>query len=91
MLGEQDLVCRNGKDFVLRLREQLNVYSYQFKDPSDTFGKQRVALTGKVGGMKDDIVIALQLGVFFTDWDAKYGLSVHGEGGDLRAFNREQE
>ena len=66
MLPEKDLVCRNAHDFVLRLREQLNVYSYQFKDPSDTFGKQRVALTGKVGGMKDDIVIALQLGVFFT-------------------------
>jgi hypothetical protein len=66
MLKEEDLVCRNAHDFVLRLREQLNVYSYQFKDPSDTFGKQRVALTGKVGGMKDDIVIALQLGVYFT-------------------------
>jgi hypothetical protein len=86
MLPEADLVCRDAKEFIIRLRDQLNVYSYQYKDPSDSFGKQRVALTGKVGGMKDDIVIALQLGIFFTDWDAKHGLQVNGEGGDLRTF-----
>lgn len=87
MLQEADLVCKDAKEFIIRLREQLNVYSYQYKDPSDSFGKQRVALTGKVGGMKDDIVIALQLGIFFTDWDAKHGLQVNGEGGDLRMYN----
>ena len=87
ILSPTKLVCRDGPDFVLRLREQLGVYSYQFKDASDTFGKQRVALTGKVGGMKDDIVIALQLGIFFTDWDAKYGLYVNGAGSDLHTFN----
>jgi hypothetical protein len=87
ILPEADLVCKDAKEFIIRLREQLNVYSYQYKDPSDSFGKQRVALTGKVGGMKDDIVIALQLGIFFTDWDAKHGLQVKGEGGDLRTFN----
>ena len=38
------------------------------------------------GGMKDDIIIALQLGIFFTNWDAEHGLSVHGEGGDLQAW-----
>ena len=26
----------------------------------------RVALCGKVGGMKDDVVIALQLGVYYS-------------------------
>jgi hypothetical protein len=36
--------------------------------------------------MKDDIIIALQLGIFFTNWDAEHGLSVHGEGGDLQAW-----
>jgi len=59
------------------------IYCY---DAPDTFGKQRVALTGKVGGMKDDLVIALQLGIFFTDWDAKYGLHVYGEGGDPQSY-----
>jgi hypothetical protein len=86
MLPESKLVCRDAKNFIIRLREQLNVYSYQYKDANDSFGKQRVALTGKVGGMKDDIVIALQLGIFFTDWDATNGLQVNGEGVDLRTF-----
>ncbi|KAJ1469369.1 hypothetical protein T484DRAFT_1852065 [Baffinella frigidus] len=86
ILTAEKLVCRNPCEFILRLKEQMAVYSYQFKDASDTFGKQRVALTGKVGGMKDDIVIALQLGIFFTDWDATHGLHCHGEGGDLRSF-----
>jgi hypothetical protein len=87
ILTEEELICRNAHDFVLRLKEQMAVYSYQFKDASDTFGKQRVALTGKVGGMKDDIIIALQLGIFFTDWDATHGLQCYGEGGDLRQFS----
>jgi hypothetical protein len=34
----------------------------QFKSAVNVFGKQRQALSGKVGGMKDDICIALQLG-----------------------------
>jgi hypothetical protein len=88
MVPEDKLVCRDPHEFVLRLREQMAVYSYQFKDPSDTFGKQRIALSGKVGGMKDDIIIAFQLGIFFTDWDATHGLSIHGEGGDLRQFGQ---
>ena len=30
------------------------------------FGKTRVALNGKVGGMKDDVVIALQIVTYFS-------------------------
>jgi hypothetical protein len=56
ILPEDKLTCKDPKGFMLKLKDQMNVYSYQFKDPSDPFGKQRVALTGKVGGMKDDIV-----------------------------------
>jgi hypothetical protein len=36
--------------------------------------------------MKDDIIIALQLGIFFTNWDAEHGLCVHGEGGDPQSY-----
>jgi hypothetical protein len=86
VLPETELVCRDAHDCILRLKEQMAVYSYQFKDATDTFGKQRVALTGKVGGMKDDIIIAFQLGIFFTDWDATHGLQCYGEGGDMRRF-----
>jgi hypothetical protein len=87
ILPEDKLICKNPRDFCIRLKEQMNVYSLQFKDGADVFGKTRVALTGKVGGMKDDIVIALQLGIFFTNWDAEHGLSVHGAGGDLQAYD----
>jgi hypothetical protein len=38
----------------------------QFKDPSTTFGKQQCCLSGKVGGMRDDLVICLQLAVYWT-------------------------
>lgn len=49
-----------------RLRDQLGIYSYQYKQAVNTFGTDRVALSGKVGGMKDDLCICLQLGVYWT-------------------------
>jgi hypothetical protein len=39
----------------------------QFKIPDTVFQRGRYALSGKVGGMKDDIVICLQLGVYWTE------------------------
>ena len=49
-----------------RVQEQMKVYSFQFKQAANCFGRQRVALCGKVGGMKDDVVIALQLAVYYS-------------------------
>jgi hypothetical protein len=72
MLRERRLaVCRHmhsrdKRGMMTRLREQLEVYSFQFKQALNTFQKDRTALSGKVGGMKDDIVISLQLGVYWT-------------------------
>ena len=48
------------------MREQLEIYSFQFKQAPNTFGKDQIALSGKVGGMKDDLCICLQLGVYWT-------------------------
>jgi len=50
----------------LRLREQMEIYSYQYKAALTTFQKDAIALSGKVGGMKDDICICLQLACYFT-------------------------
>ena len=50
----------------VRLRDQLEVFSWQFKQAASTFQKDRSALSGKIGGMKDDLCIALMLGVYFT-------------------------
>jgi hypothetical protein len=44
----------------------MEVYSFQFKAAVTTFQKDRTALSGKVGGMKDDLCIALQLGCYWT-------------------------
>jgi hypothetical protein len=55
----------NFQPDTLTLQEQMKVYSFQFKQAVNCFGKQRVALCGKVGCMKDDVVIALQLAVYY--------------------------
>ena len=55
-----------------RIQEQMKVYSFQFKQAVNCFGKQRVALCGKVGGMKDDVIIALQLAVYFSSQERFY-------------------
>jgi hypothetical protein len=44
----------------------------QFKAAQNVFGKQRQALIGKVGGMKDDVAIAMQLGIYFSSREALY-------------------
>ncbi|NBX17952.1 MAG: hypothetical protein EBR09_11360 [Proteobacteria bacterium] len=55
-----------------RVEEQLRIYSMQFKQAVNVFGKQRQALSGKVGGMKDDVAIALQLGIYYSSREGLY-------------------
>jgi hypothetical protein len=45
----------------------MEIYSYQFKSASTVFSKDQCALSGKVGGMRDDMAIALQLAVYWTN------------------------
>jgi len=61
------LIARDPQEYRRKLREQLEMYSFQFKTPNNVFQKGRYALSGKVGGFKDDIVICLQLGIYWTD------------------------
>ena len=78
MLREQrvnvldSIISQDPNGCLRRLREQLGIYSFQYKAAADTFGKQRVALSGKVGGMKDDVCIALQLAVYFSAKEELY-------------------
>ena len=65
------LVSRDERGMLLRLREQMEVYSYQFKLGTTTFQKDRIALSGKVGGMKDDICICLQLACYYTQLETQ--------------------
>jgi len=63
---DKNMVSRDPKGMTVRLREQMEIYSYQFKQAVNTFGKDLISLSGKVGGMKDDLCICLQLGVYWT-------------------------
>lgn len=60
------VVSSDPKGMRLKLREQLETYSYQVKLAQNTFQKERIALSGKVGGCKDDICICFQLACYFT-------------------------
>ena len=62
----QPLASRDPRGMLTRLREQMEVYSYQYKMAVTSFQKDAIAISGKVGGMKDDICICLQLACYFT-------------------------
>ena len=60
------LLSRDPAGICLRLQEQMEVYLYQFKGAATSFQKDAIAVSGKIGGMKDDICICLQLACYFT-------------------------
>jgi hypothetical protein len=65
--GDDFVTCNLKEDAVKRLlRDELEIYSYQFKQAATVFNKGQVALSGKVGGMKDDLAILLQLAAYWT-------------------------
>jgi hypothetical protein len=72
MLREQrfhiskNLISRDPAAMKIRLREQLEVYSYQFKLAETPFNKDQMSLSGKVGGMRDDVAICCQLVAYWS-------------------------
>lgn len=67
VLPDAQFVSQTTAQCKRKLREQLEIYSFQFKMPDSVFQKARYALSGKVGGLKDDVVICLQLGIYWTE------------------------
>lgn len=67
VLSDEHFVSLDTAHCKRKLREQLEIYSFQFKLPDSVFQKARYALSGKVGGLKDDVVICLQLGIYWTE------------------------
>jgi hypothetical protein len=63
---KEPIFSRDSASNRAKLKEQLNIYSYQFKQAATTFQRDAVALSGKVGGMRDDLCICLQIGVLMT-------------------------
>lgn len=62
----KELISRDPKGIRKRIREQMEVYSYQFKIAETPFNKDQMSLSGKVGGMRDDVCICLQLAIYWT-------------------------
>ena len=67
LLPNEMFVAHDPLEVKRRIREQLEIYSLQFKTGETVFTKTRIALSGKVGGFKDDLVICLQLGLYWTE------------------------
>lgn len=67
LLPEKELVSQDPAGIRAKIEQQLQIYSLQFKIPENVFQKSRYALSGKVGGQKDDLVICLQLGIYWTE------------------------
>lgn len=82
MLEEKKIHIRNPlfsndpQGMRIRIREQMETYSMQVKAPPDTFGKERIALSGKVGGMKDDVCICLQLAAYYTQLESQRAIQL---------------
>jgi hypothetical protein len=60
------IVSRDANGIRTRMREQMEVYSYQFKLAETPFNKDQMSLSGKIGGMRDDVCICLQLAIYWT-------------------------
>lgn len=67
LLPEDEMTSLDVQGNRKKLKDQLEIYSMQYKVPETVFQKVRHALSGKVGGMKDDVVICLQLAVYWTE------------------------
>jgi hypothetical protein len=68
MLTEAEgFISRDGTAMKQLLMEELETYSYQFKGASSIFSRDQCALSGKVGGMRDDLAIVFQLALYWTN------------------------
>ena len=75
----KQIVSRNQQEALARLREQMDVYGYQHKAAINTFQKDRLALSGKIGGMRDDVCICLQLACYFTQIEEQRAFDQHSK------------
>jgi hypothetical protein len=63
----QGFISRDCDAMKKLLLEELETYSYQFKSAASIFSKDQCALSCKVGGMRDDLAIVLQLALYWTN------------------------
>ena len=66
VMPEESLVSSDPKGTRIRLREELEIYCQQVKAAESVFQKDRIALSGKIGGLQDDLAICLQWMAYMT-------------------------
>jgi hypothetical protein len=66
LLPNANFVCKEAVSNKAKLRDQLQIYSYQYKTAATVFNSEKMALSGKVGGMKDDMCISLQMCIYHS-------------------------
>ena len=57
--------CGNNKTSTMLL-EQLSFFGFAFTRPENAFQKEKMAISGKSSGDKDDLCMALLIGLFFV-------------------------
>jgi len=57
--------CGNNKTSTMLL-EQLSFFGFAFTRPENAFQKEKMAISGKSSGGKDDLCMALLIGLFFV-------------------------
>jgi len=57
--------CGKNKTTTMLL-EQLSFFGFAFTRPENAFQKEKVAISGKASGGKDDLCMALLIGLFFV-------------------------
>jgi len=58
-------LCGKNKTTTMLL-EQLFFFGFAFTRPENAFQKEKVAISGKSSGGKDDLCMALLIGLFFV-------------------------
>jgi len=62
---EQWVDCGSNKTSTMLL-EQLSFFGFAFTRPENAFQKEKMAISGKSSGGKDDLCMALLIGLFFV-------------------------
>lgn len=52
---------KGPKDMLMLLQDQMQRFHFEKKKATDNFGKDRFALTGKVGNLQDDLLITVMM------------------------------
>jgi len=61
---EEWIDCGNNKTSTMLL-EQLSFFGFAFTRPENAFQEEKMAISGKSSGGKDDLCMALLIGLFF--------------------------